>query len=51
MDTWKHDDMGIETWRHGNMETWKHGYTETWIYRNTETWGNGEWTHRDKTWT
>ncbi len=25
METWKHKDIDIETWKHGNMEKWRHG--------------------------
>ncbi len=29
---WKHGDIDIETWKHGEMETWRHGGmdTQTW---------------------
>jgi hypothetical protein len=41
----KHGDMGMETWRHGDMGKWRHGDTETWGDGDKETWRH---THRDK---
>jgi hypothetical protein len=48
----KHGDIGVKTWRngdmmtrrqrtrwrHGDMETWRHGYIKTWIHEDMETW-------------
>jgi hypothetical protein len=29
METLKHGDIDMETWKHGEMETWRHGEMET----------------------
>jgi hypothetical protein len=49
-ETWRHSDVEIETWKHGDMETWKHGDIETWRPGNMETWrqvGLEAWRHGD----
>ncbi len=30
METWKHEDIDIETWKYGEMEKWRHGEREAW---------------------
>jgi hypothetical protein len=32
METWKHEDIDIETWKYREMETWRKRGMETWTY-------------------
>jgi hypothetical protein len=46
METWKHGDIDMETWKHREMETWKHGDIETWTWRH----GHGDMDFEKWTW-
>jgi hypothetical protein len=43
METWKHGDIDIETWkwRHGDIESWRHGDMETGRHGDMEAWRHG----------
>jgi hypothetical protein len=36
VETWRHGDEGMETWRHRDMETLRHGDIDTWRHRDMD---------------